>query len=113
MNYTLNQIGNGVISSIFGGEGLGMKFTGPGYIYIQSKNINDLCSLIDGYITAKSSTFQGVNIDINPLKMLSYEGGTKKTTNAVKSVKPVKSVKSVKSVKTVKPVKITNTYKSV
>lgn len=50
MNYEILKLGTSFISSILGGEGFGMKFTGPGDIYIQSKNLNDLFSLISKYV---------------------------------------------------------------
>lgn len=71
MNYTLEQLGNSVISSIFGGEGLGMKFTGPGEIYIQSKNFNDLCSLISKYVSAGTTTN---NVAVNNVTDKAIEG---------------------------------------
>jgi uncharacterized protein (AIM24 family) len=42
--YTISELGKSLFSSLFGGEGFGMKFRGVDddtHIYIQTKNIND------------------------------------------------------------------------
>ena len=41
MKYELERLGKSLWSSLAGGEGIGMKFTGPGVVYTQSKNFND------------------------------------------------------------------------
>ena len=41
MNYTIESLGKGIMGTLFGGEVFGMKFVGPGIIYIQSKNLNN------------------------------------------------------------------------
>ena len=41
VTYSLAMMGGGVLSSFFGGEGFGMKFTGPCKLYTQSKNMDD------------------------------------------------------------------------
>jgi len=40
--YEITKLGKTLFSSLFSGEGFGMKFTGPQEIYIQTKNGNDL-----------------------------------------------------------------------
>ena len=39
--YEISKLGKSIFSSLFGGEGFGMKFYGPSEIFIQTKNIND------------------------------------------------------------------------
>ena len=41
MQYELVKLGKTLLSSFVGGEGIGMKFVGPGVVYTQSKNFND------------------------------------------------------------------------
>ena len=79
LKYTLVKLGKSFISSILGGEGLGMKFTGPGHIYIQSKNLNDLFDLISKYVrvTIKSSNKRR-DLGENVLDVFQGEGGGKK-----------------------------------
>lgn len=42
-NYEMVKTGKSFAGSIFSGEGLAMKFTGPCDVYTQSKNFNNLC----------------------------------------------------------------------
>lgn len=46
MEYELVKLGRSLASSFFGGEGIGMQFTGPGVVYTQSRNFNDLVGQI-------------------------------------------------------------------
>jgi uncharacterized protein (AIM24 family) len=39
--YEISKLGVSIFSSLFSGEGFGMKFLGPAEIFIQSKNINE------------------------------------------------------------------------
>lgn len=79
MNYEIVQLGKSFVASIFGGEGFGMKFTGPGEIYIQSKNLNDLFSLISKYVHVNvSSSNNKVELASNVFDMFNGDGGTKK-----------------------------------
>lgn len=61
MNYTLVRLGKTFTSSFLGGEGFGMKFVGPGTIYIQSKNLNNFSQMMSRYIGSvdKPRTFDG------------------------------------------------------
>ena len=47
VTYSLTLLGKTVVSSFLGGEGVGMKFTGPCTVYTQSKNINDFIDFIN------------------------------------------------------------------
>lgn len=44
--YTLVKMGKSLMSSFFGGEGIGMLFRGPVVVYTQSHNLNDLACRI-------------------------------------------------------------------
>lgn len=44
--YTVVKLGKTVLSSLLGGEGLGMRFVGPGEVYTQSHDFEDLVRLI-------------------------------------------------------------------
>jgi uncharacterized protein (TIGR00266 family) len=46
LNYQVVRLGKTMLSSLAGGEGLGMQFTGPAALYLQSKNINDFYAII-------------------------------------------------------------------
>jgi len=46
LNYQIVRLGKTLLSSLAGGEGLGMQFVGPASLYIQSKNINDFYAII-------------------------------------------------------------------
>ena len=47
MNYTIESLGKNILGTLFGGEVFGMKFVGPGTIYIQSKNLNNFAADIN------------------------------------------------------------------
>lgn len=55
MNYTIVNMGKTLISAAFGGEGFGMKFVGPGTLYIQSKNISNFAFTLKSYMPNSSS----------------------------------------------------------
>lgn len=46
LNYQIVRLGKTLLSSLAGGEGLGMQFVGPASLYLQSKNINDFHAII-------------------------------------------------------------------
>ena len=46
VTYTIVKLGKSFITSLLGGEGLGMRFEGPCTVYTQSRNFNDLAALI-------------------------------------------------------------------
>lgn len=54
LNYQVVRLGKTLLSSLAGGEGLGMQFTGPASLYIQSKNINDFYAIISNNTEAKA-----------------------------------------------------------
>ena len=47
MNYTIESLGKNILGTLLGGEVFGMKFVGPGTIYIQSKNLNNFAADIN------------------------------------------------------------------
>ncbi|MAT10745.1 MAG: hypothetical protein CMM02_07030 [Rhodopirellula sp.] len=47
MEYTIESFGKDLTSTFLGGEVFGMKFKGPGTIYIQSKNITNFKNMIN------------------------------------------------------------------
>ena len=48
--YELVQMGETLVSSLFGAEGLGMKFSGPCTLYTQSHNIYQTAAVISQYL---------------------------------------------------------------
>ena len=48
--YTLEFLGKGLISTVLGGEGVGMAFEGPCTVYTQSHNINDLLTTVAEFV---------------------------------------------------------------
>lgn len=44
--YTVESLGRSTWSTMFGGEGLGMRFHGPCVLYTQSRNFNDLVAAV-------------------------------------------------------------------
>lgn len=54
MTYAVRKAAKGIFSSIASGEGLVCEFMGPGRLYMQSRNIRALASLIDPFITRTS-----------------------------------------------------------
>ena len=56
MDYTIVNMGKTLTSAFFGGEGFGMKFVGPGTLYIQSKNISNFAVTLSSYMPNKSSS---------------------------------------------------------
>ena len=50
--YTLVKMGKSIISSFFGGEGIGMMFRGPVVVFTQSHNLNDLAGQIAARLPA-------------------------------------------------------------
>lgn len=63
MEYEIVKLNKMYKSSMFGAEGIGMKFTGPGIIFIQSKNLNNIGKMITHYINTvgKSTDFDIIN----------------------------------------------------
>ncbi|GIW22003.1 MAG: TIGR00266 family protein [Candidatus Sericytochromatia bacterium] len=53
INYTIDKASKGWISSFTSGEGLVCKFTGPGKVYIQTRNSNAFGSWIRQFIPTK------------------------------------------------------------
>jgi len=56
MDYTIVKMGKTLTSAFFGGEGFGMRFVGPGTLYIQSKNISNFAVTLSSYMPNKSSS---------------------------------------------------------
>ena len=56
MDYTIVNMGKTLTSAFFGGEGFGMKFVGPGTLYIQSKNISNFAVTLSSYMPNKSGS---------------------------------------------------------
>ena len=49
-------MGKTLTSAFFDGEGFGMKFVGPGTLYIQSKNISNFAVTLSSYMPNKSGS---------------------------------------------------------
>jgi uncharacterized protein (AIM24 family) len=56
-SYEIKKFG-GLKSTILGGEGLVTEVTGPGLIYLQSKNINELVSYLGLYAKSSGSSLE-------------------------------------------------------
>jgi uncharacterized protein (TIGR00266 family) len=56
MDYTIVNMGKTLTSAFFGGEGFGMKFVGPGTLYIQSKNISNFAVTLSSYMPKRSGS---------------------------------------------------------
>jgi uncharacterized protein (TIGR00266 family) len=78
MNYELEKLGKSLWSSFMGGEGIGMKFTGPGVLYTQSKNFNDLIQEISRKLPTENSAKQKAVAGILDSVLGSDEGGGRK-----------------------------------
>ena len=61
--YTVVKLGKSFISSLLGGEGLGMKFEGPATIYTQSHNLNDLAGMIAARLPSSDHSSPAIKID--------------------------------------------------
>lgn len=85
LNYKVVKLGKTILSSLAGGEGLGMEFTGPASLYIQSKNINDLQAMAgSGSGNTVSSTI-GKSIFKNMFSTSSSGGAKRKVAKTPKS----------------------------
>lgn len=69
--YSVVKLGKSFISSLLGGEGLGMKFEGPAIVYTQSHNLNDLAGMIAARLPSSDNS-PGIKIDF---------GGGKKSSS--------------------------------
>lgn len=56
MDHTIVNMEKTLTSAFFGGEGFGMKFVGPGILYIQSKNISNFAITLSSYMPNKSGS---------------------------------------------------------
>lgn len=65
VSYTIEKLGRSYLSSLIGGEGLGMSFVGPCTVYTQSRNFNDLVAEICSRLPDSGASFDmdggGVN----------------------------------------------------
>ncbi len=53
VTYTIEKASKGIISSVLSGEGLTCQFTGPGKVWIQSRNLKGFASLITKLLPKK------------------------------------------------------------
>ena len=63
IDYKIEKLGKSYVSSLFGGEGLGMAFTGPCTVYTQSRNLNDLVAEIGNRLPQNGNS-GGVTINV-------------------------------------------------
>ena len=68
--YDVVKLGKTLTSSFFGGEGFGMKFVGPGTVYMQSKNLTNFALTLSSYMPSKGGS--GTN---NSLLNFSFGSG--------------------------------------
>ena len=52
LNYTISKAGASIIGSILSGEGFVTTFTGPGRVYVQTRSVIGLASLLAPYMAA-------------------------------------------------------------
>jgi uncharacterized protein (TIGR00266 family) len=55
VNYTIKKASKGIISSVLSKEGFTCEFSGPGKVWIQSRNLSGFASLISKLMPQKSS----------------------------------------------------------
>ena len=59
--YTVVQLGRSFLSTVFGGEGLGMRFEGPCTLYTQSRSFDDLVGLVAARLPPPPPTINNNN----------------------------------------------------
>lgn len=90
LNYQIVRLGKTLLSSLVGGEGLGMQFVGPASLYIQSKNINDFYAIVSNNTEAASGITKagvGAALFAGLVNWGSNGGGASTTCSATKQKK--------------------------
>lgn len=57
--YEVVKLGKTIVSSLLGGEGLGMQFKGPALVCTQSHNLDDLAAMVAARMPSGSPDFSG------------------------------------------------------
>ena len=90
-NYEIIPKDSKYVSSIFGGEGFDMKFTGPGTVFIQTKNLNNMGKMLLQYI---NNIKEPIEFDSNNEVVILNQEAIIEENNIV--LKPKKKKKSVR-----------------
>lgn len=62
MNYDIRKMGDGIVSSVTSGEGLACEFTGPGTIYLQTRNLRTFAEQLNPFLRAPERSQGASNI---------------------------------------------------
>lgn len=111
--YTLVKMGKSILSSLFGGEGIGMLFRGPVVVYTQSHNLNDLAGHIAARLppappasSSPSFSFSGGEKPSSKGKSTSEKSTSKKKSTSEKSTTISKSGRTSEKLVIGKPNKV-------
>jgi uncharacterized protein (TIGR00266 family) len=94
VTYEVVTLAGSLTSALLGGEGLGMKFSGPCTIFTQSRNVNDLAAQIASRIEGnrKSSLFGGGCADSSSSSHI--RSVTKRSGSRINSINSLNSIKN-------------------
>lgn len=62
MHYDIRNMGDGMVSAVKSGEGLACEFTGPGTIYLQTRNLRSFAEQLNPFLRAPERGQGAVNI---------------------------------------------------
>ncbi len=62
MQYDIRKMGNGIVDSVTSGEGLACEFTGPGTIYMQTRNLRTFAEQLNPFLRAPERSQGASNI---------------------------------------------------
>ena len=55
-------MGDGVVSAVTSGEGLACEFTGPGTIYLQTRNLRSFAEQLNPFLRERDRSQGGMNM---------------------------------------------------
>lgn len=62
MKYDIRNMGDGMMSAVTSGEGLACEFTGPGTLYLQTRNLRTFAEQLNPFLRAPDRSQGGSNI---------------------------------------------------
>lgn len=62
MNYTMRAMGDGMVTAVTTGEGLACEFTGPGTLYLQTRNLRTFAEQLNPFLRAPQRSQGAGNI---------------------------------------------------
>ncbi len=62
MKYDIRNMGDGMVSAVTSGEGLACEFTGPGTIYLQTRNLRSFAEQLNPFLRERDRSQGGMNI---------------------------------------------------